>query len=150
GRTPPPVRIKPALRRPEISAGLGQPPQNIVKNTAVFEVENLVLGIDPAKRLDLLDAAIVASDAQIYAPPGCEFAHARDGHSLGAGQLELIPAHAVEELQRQHAHADQVRAMDALEAFSDHSSHAKQARALGGPVARGAGAVFLAGEDDEL
>src|SRR6476646_6738362 len=42
GRTPPPVRIKPALRRSRMTAvlsgRLGQPPQDIVKNTAVSEV----------------------------------------------------------------------------------------------------------------
>ena len=53
------------------------------------------------------------------------------------------------EQERQHAHADEVGAMDALEALGDHRAHAEQLRALGRPVARGACAVFLAGEDDE-
>jgi hypothetical protein len=39
------------------------------------------------------------------------------------------------ELQRQHAHADQVAAVDALEAARDHRLDAEQLRALGGPVA---------------
>ena len=39
--------------------------------------------------------------------------------------------------------------MDALEALRDDRLHAEQARALGGPVARAAGAVFLAGDDDQ-
>ena len=39
------------------------------------------------------------------------------------------------ELQRQHAHADQVAAVDALEALGDHGLDAQQQRALGGPVA---------------
>ena len=43
----------------------------------------------------------------------------------------------------------EVGAVDALEALRDHGAHAEQPRALGGPVARGAGAIFLAGEDDE-
>ena len=50
--------------------------------------------------------------------------------------------------QRQHAHADKVRAVDALEALRDHRLHAEELRALRGPVARRAGAVFLAAEDD--
>ena len=53
------------------------------------------------------------------------------------------------ELQRQHAHADEVGAVDALEALGDHRAHAEQPRALRRPVARRAGAVFLAGEDDQ-
>ncbi len=52
------------------------------------------------------------------------------------------------ELQRQHAHADQVAAVDALVGFGDHRFDAQQLRAFRGPVAAGAGAVFLAGEDD--
>ena len=52
------------------------------------------------------------------------------------------------ELQRQHAHADEVRAMDALEALRDDRLDAEQLRALRRPVARAAGAVFLAAEDD--
>ena len=54
-----------------------------------------------------------------------------------------------QKLQRQHAHADQIRAMNALEAFGDHGAHAQQQRALGGPIARGAGAVFLARDDQQ-
>ena len=53
------------------------------------------------------------------------------------------------ELQRKHAHADQVRAVDALEALGDDRADAEQHGALGRPVARAAGAIFLAGEDDE-
>ena len=53
------------------------------------------------------------------------------------------------EHQRQHAHADQVRAVNALEALGDHRLHAQQHRAFRRPVARRAGAVFLAGQDDQ-
>src|SRR5580693_9800116 len=39
--------------------------------------------------------------------------------------------------------------MYALEALGDDGPHAEQHRALGGPVARGAGAILLAGDDDQ-
>ena len=39
--------------------------------------------------------------------------------------------------------------MDALERLADDRADAEQVGALGRPVARGAGAVFLAGEDDQ-
>src|SRR6478735_7879740 len=52
-------------------------------------------------------------------------------------------------LQRDDAHADEVGAVDALVALGDDGLDAEQARALGGPVARGAGAVLLARQDDE-
>ena len=54
-----------------------------------------------------------------------------------------------QEGQRQHAHAHQVRAVDALEALGDHRLHAEQEGALRRPVAGGAGAVFLAAEDHQ-
>ena len=56
---------------------------------------------------------------------------------------------ALEELQRQDPHHQQVRAMDPLVRLGDHRPHAEEVGALGGPVARRAGAVLLAGDDDE-
>ena len=50
------------------------------------------------------------------------------------------------EHQWQHAHADEIGAMDALKTLRDHRADAEQNRALGGPVARRSGAVFLARE----
>ena len=52
-----------------------------------------------------------------------------------------------QKFQRQHAHADQIAAMDALEAFGEHGADAEQDRALRGPIARGAGAIFFARND---
>ena len=59
---------------------------------------------------------------------------------------ERLPGRPLLEHQREHAHADQVGTMDALEGLRDHGADAEQDRALGRPVARRAGAVFLAGE----
>ena len=72
-----------------------------------------------------------------------------DGEDLFAGEAERFGVLAGQELQGQDAHADEVRAVDALVALGDDEADAEQARALGGPVARGAGAVLLAGEDAE-
>ena len=44
---------------------------------------------------------------------------------------------------------DEVRPVDPLERLGDHGADAEQQRALGRPVARRAGAVLLAGDDDE-
>ena len=63
---------------------------------------------------------------------------------LGAVELERRRGRAGRKLARQHAHADEVAAMDALEAVGDDRAHAEEARAFRGPVARAAGAVFLA------
>ena len=68
---------------------------------------------------------------------------------LAPGEAERLRVLPRLELQRQHAHADQVAAVDALVALGDHRAHAQQQRALGRPVARGAGAVLLAREHDQ-
>jgi hypothetical protein len=39
--------------------------------------------------------------------------------------------------------------VDTLEAFDDHGAHAQQVGALGGPVTRRAGAIFLARDHDQ-
>jgi hypothetical protein len=74
---------------------------------------------------------------------------AREVEGLAAGEAERLGALAGHELERQHAHAHQVRAMDALEALGDDRAHAEQARALRGPVAARAGAVLLPGQHHE-
>ena len=50
------------------------------------------------------------------------------------------------ELQRQYAHAYQVGAVNALEAFRQYRFDPQQVGTFGGPVAARAGAVFLAGD----
>ena len=52
-----------------------------------------------------------------------------------AGEAERGAVLAAEELERQDAHADQVAAVDALEALGQRGAHALQLRALGRPVA---------------
>ena len=61
-------------------------------------------------------------------------------------RLRVLTVH---ELAGDHAHADEIRTMDTLEAFGDDGFDAEQHRAFGGPIARGARAVLLAREDDE-
>src|SRR5690606_1682091 len=72
-----------------------------------------------------------------------------DGELVIAGEGRRAARVAAGALQRKHAHADQVRAVDALEALDDHRPYAEQVGPLGRPVAARAGAVFLAGNDDE-
>ncbi|MCY1501118.1 hypothetical protein D9M68_351810 [compost metagenome] len=68
-----------------------------------------------------------------------------DGDCFPAGQAQGLAVIAVLELQGQYAHAHQVGAVDAFEAFSDHRLDPQQVGALGRPVAGRPGAVFLAG-----
>ena len=61
---------------------------------------------------------------------------AADREALAAVEAERGGRLAVDVLQRQHAHADEVGAVDALVALGDHGADAEQQRALRGPVAR--------------
>ncbi len=76
-------------------------------------------------------------------------AQAEDIEGLRAVEFQGLGGCAVRELTGEDAHADEIRAMDALEALGDDGADAEQARAFGGPVAGAAGAVFLAGKHDE-
>ena len=68
---------------------------------------------------------------------------------LGAVQAERLAAFAFAELQREHSHADQIRAVNSFERGGDDGSNAEQVRPLGRPVAGRAGAVFRSGENDQ-
>src|SRR5438445_3166438 len=72
-----------------------------------------------------------------------------DLDGLVALQAQCLCILTVGKLQRQHAHADEVGAVDALEALRDDRLHAQQHRALRRPVARRAGAVLFAGQYDQ-
>ena len=72
-----------------------------------------------------------------------------DGHLFVALEPKGFPARAGLEGERQDAHADEVRTVNALEGFGDDRADPKQFGALGRPVARGAVAIFGAGEDDQ-
>src|SRR5690606_40469386 len=73
-----------------------------------------------------------------------ELGDALDVVDLGAVQPQRLGRLALRELQRDDAHADQVRAVDALERLGDDRPHPEQPGALGSPVARRTGAVLLA------
>ena len=54
----------------------------------------------------------------------------------------------IEEFQGQNAHFDQVGTVDAFEAGGDYRADAQEQGALGGPVARAAGTIQFASDDD--
>ena len=75
--------------------------------------------------------------------------HAGDRERLAPGEAQRRGALARQELERQHAHAHEVGAVDPLVALGDDGADAQERGALGRPVARGAGAVLLAGEEHQ-
>src|SRR5438105_4622038 len=74
---------------------------------------------------------------------------AHDVEDLRAVEPKRLGVRALFELEREHAHADEVRAVYALEALGDDGAHAQEKRPLRRPVARTARAVLLPCEDDE-
>jgi hypothetical protein len=64
-----------------------------------------------------------------------ELRKAGDGEGLGAGEAQARRGLPVQELQREHAHSDQVRAVDPFERFGQNCPDAQQGGAFRGPVA---------------
>src|SRR6266700_360066 len=113
-----------------------QPAQHVVQNTAVPVVVEFVERIDPAQQWDPLQRAIARNDLRGQLLPRFQVAlEAVDCHRLVALQPERLPRRPLLEGQRQHAHTDEIGAMDPLEALADHGAHAQKPRSLRGPVA---------------
>src|SRR5881394_3358564 len=98
--------------------------------------------IDPHDHADVLRGAVLAANAQRYLLSRTKTAaDAGDVEGLAAVEAEGLSVDSFLELQREDAHADEVRAVDALETLRNHGADAEELRALGGPVAGRAGAV---------
>src|SRR5438874_10751274 len=54
-----------------------------------------------------------------------------DAERLAPGQLQCLARVALLELQREHAHADQIAAVDPLEALGNHCADAQEHSAFG-------------------
>ena len=95
---------------------------------------DLLRRVEPDARLERLLRAVGPSSGDVDLLRGA-VPQSRDGVRLGAVQAQRVCILAVKEVQRQHAHADQVGPVDAFEAAADHRLDAQQLRALGGPIA---------------
>ncbi len=137
----PPVR--PAAR----SSGGQQLAQHVGQDTPGPVVVHLDGRIDAQRHRHLLPGAVGAADHELRIALRRERRIRHHVDRLVAPQSKGLPGVRAPELQRQHAHAHEVGTVDALEAARDHRLDAQQLRALGRPVAAGAGAVLLAGED---
>ncbi len=124
--------------------------QDVGEDAAVAVVFDFDGGVDAAGDGDVLLAAVGTGDAEGEGLARLEVVvQADEAVGLGAVEAEGLGGGAFLEAAGEDAHANEVAAVDAFEAFGDDGAHAQQARAFGGPVAAGAGAVFLAGDDDE-
>nr|GEU28369.1 hypothetical protein [Tanacetum cinerariifolium] len=118
------------------------------QDAAVFVVIDFDRGIDAQQHSDVLAGAVGTVDHQGGQLLWLDLAfEAFQVVGFLAGDAQGFHAVVADELQRQHAHAHQVRAVDTFERTHDHGFHAQQLGALGGPVARRAGAVLFATED---
>src|SRR5690606_11642275 len=128
-------------------AGLQEVLGEALQDAAGLVDRDLFVGIQAAAYRHLDTLAVAAGHHQ--GEGGAGLALADDVVGLGAVQAQADAVTAGQELQRQHAHADQVGAVDALEALGDDGLDAGQAYALGSPVAAGTLAVVGAGDDDQ-
>src|SRR5579863_6343287 len=128
--------------------GGGELPQYVLQNPAMLVVLEFLGSVDAQAHVELGGLPAVGRGHHFHG-----FRRAavqpRDFEGLLAGEPEALSVLTFLELQRQHAHADQIGAVNALETLGDHRLYAQEHRALGRPVARAAGAVFLAREDDQ-
>ena len=81
-------------------------------------------------------AAIEAENAGEMTPERLAALEAADREELAAGEAEALAALAVRELQREHTHHQQVRAVNALVRLREHRAYAEQLRPFRRPVAR--------------
>src|SRR5699024_11099356 len=135
-----------------LRSGVRELTQHVLQDAAVAVVVGLTGCVDADHTVEVDAGAIVLRRRDLDSGRGralVELRDAFDGEGLGAVEPERLSRLAGGELQRQDAHADEVRAVDALEALSDDGLDAEQLRALGGPVTRGSRAVLLATEDDQ-
>src|SRR5687768_7410843 len=110
--------------------------QDCRQDAALAVVVELDRAVDARDDLDQPLAAVVTDTQRDRLARRQTTCQAEDVVFLAPGQAERRRVLARLVLQRQHAHADQVRAMNALIALGEYGAHAEQRRALGRPVAR--------------
>src|SRR5450759_3480826 len=117
-----------------------------MQDAAVSIIFEFVERIDAAKQRNALQRAVAGHDLRGQLLPRLQIAlQAADRYRLIALQPDRLPGRSVLEGQRQHAHTDEIGAMNALEALANHGPDAEQAGSLRSPVPRRAVAIFGAG-----
>src|SRR2546423_11731323 len=107
-----------------------------MQQAAVAEVVDVSLRVETREQAQLVVPAIAARDRALESAPRRDAAaNASDVENLVALERERRARHVGGKLERQHAHADEVRAVDALEALGNDRAHAEEARPLRRPVA---------------
>src|SRR5690242_1477001 len=115
--------------------GLEHLPQHVGKDAAVLIVSGLFRRIRASDDLKRLRLALIV--ARLYVKLGAwrELAEAFYGEGFMAAKPEGFRAFARFEFQRQHAHPQEVAAMNPFIAFRNYRTHPQQKRSLGCPIA---------------
>src|SRR5207302_5553099 len=114
-------------------------------NAAMAVVLDLDGRIDSTNHIERELAAIRAPAVYVELLPRPQPSrNARHAKCLEPCQSERLPSLALLKLQRQHAHADEVAAVDALVTLGEYRADAQERGSLGRPVPRAATAVLSA------
>src|SRR5213594_2554920 len=119
------------------------------QDAAVVHVANLRFVVDPRAGDEAHSRSVVGGSPDLNLLTRLQRVQAVDRVALLPGETKQVRIFAGRVLQRKNAHPDEVGAVDPLEALRDHGADTEQERTFRCPVARGAGAVLLAGEHDE-
>src|SRR5689334_12264870 len=147
GPMPGTARLAVAWVRAALPGG-SELPQHVLQDPSVAVVLPLLRRIDSHAHAELPGRTVgpCCRDGDLRRIAA---AQADDVEHLTAGEAERADVLPRQELQRRHAHADQVGTVNALEALGDHGFDTEEHGALGRPVARGPGAILASGEDEE-
>src|ERR1700694_3637767 len=105
----------------------GELAQNVLQDAAVLEVFELIERVDAGDQRHALPDAVGRNDLGDQPLSRLELAvQAADRHLLAALEAERLPRGSFLEAEWDNAHADQVRAVDALERLADHGADAEQ------------------------
>src|SRR5690348_17316740 len=108
-----------------LKLSLHHPAQHVLQDAAVPEIFELVERIDTAQQRHLVGLAVGAvNPAKELGARLQALGDAENVEALGAVELQGLTILAFLELQGEHRHADEIRAMDALETLDDHRAHA--------------------------
>src|SRR6267378_4706551 len=121
-----------------------------MQNAAVSIVFELIERIDAAQQRNALQRAVAGDDlgGQLLARFQIALQSAY-GYRLVTLHSDRLPGRAIFEGQWQHTHADQIGAVDTLEALANHGADTEQPRSLRGPIARRAITIFGAGKNHQ-
>ena len=132
-----------------------QLPQHVLQYSAMLEVLDLLRRIDAHLGDRTPSPSVSGSRLHLQCAPRSKLWRQQLGQSPAKSYTSspVSPSDStfwpVLKLQRQNAHAHQVRTVNALEALRNHRPHAQQLWSLGRPVARRTRTVFLARQNHQ-